>query len=85
MQKADLAELLLYSMRICQIGRHIFMRTTACVYAINVTQKVFDGRGNVNVPHSRTISGSGSDKILADFICRKYERKRICALGIIHL
>lgn len=29
------------------------------VYAINVTQKVLDGRGIVKEPHKNTISGNG--------------------------
>lgn len=39
---------------------------------MRVTQKVFDGRGTVRVPHRNTIIGIGSDSILADAICKRY-------------
>lgn len=41
--------------------------TIVWVYAMRVTQKFFEGLGNVSVPHRVTMRGRGRDSKLADF------------------
>lgn len=51
------------------------------MYAINVTQNVLVGLGIVRVPHTNTMSGSGIERMVADWIYNKSKELLIILLN----